>query len=787
MIEINQSFKINQRRYELVSFALSFFFGIVSARMILPGIPIILGSFLLAGTIVLLNRRNKANLRAALMLLVFLIGILDYSLIFGINSKLDAYEGKPSVYECLIIDSPVEKQSYVQYTARTLSVLYEGKQYNFNEKIFLRISKETVFRFGDNLAIEGECSSITGIRNPGDFDYRLYYKSKGISKVIKADNAVLLKKDSAGIIRTMLHLSKEKIIGTINEALPEEEAAILVGIITGDKADIDEDTREAYMKAGLSHILSVSGLHVGFLMLLLTYVLMPFRFEKKLKGTIILIIITYYVLLIGAPLPSIRALIMLVVLMMGKAIGREYNLLTSVSFAGMIMLVFNPLSVHDPGFMISFGAMYSIAIIYPVLYRILKCIPSAIRGAVAFSLSVWLGLAPLLAHYFNYISIISILLNLIAVPISFVITISGFIGVLVGIVSKTLAIYIFSVDYYLIGILTYLIQKASVFPMSGFNIPALPVYIYFLYYAGIGLVIAFLNNAFFRIYIRRFTLGYLLILVVAFSAYSLPSKDLKIVFFDVGQGDSCCIITPKKRVVLIDGGGSLQKGDYYYDVGGKITLPALLHQGIWKIDTVIVSHLHEDHMEGLLAVMEVYSVKNLILPKVSAGIGNVSEKTGVLLDMCREKGVKVYKLGKGDYINLGGGIRMDFLLPGEEAKPDENENSLVGMLIFENFQALFTGDIGKETEKLLPIEVIRSSVLKVPHHGSGGASSEEFLIEIKPRVSVISVGKNNFGHPSAEVLERLSNSGSLVYRTDDNGAVTITTDGKSMKVKTVKQ
>jgi competence protein ComEC len=741
----------------------------------------------LAATVVFLNRRNRANLKATLMLVIFLLGMLDYSLTFGINSKLDAYEGKSAVYECLIVDSPVEKQSYVQYTVRSLSVIYEGKHYNFSEKVFLRINKENTFKFGDKIAVEGECSSITGIRNPGDFDYKLYYKSKGISKVIKADNAVLLKEDSAGIFRTLLHLSKEKVRSTINEALPVEEAAILVGIITGDKADINEDTREAFMRTGLSHILSVSGLHVGFLMLLLTYLFMPFRLEKRLEGAIILMVITYYVLLIGAPLPSVRALIMLAVLMVGKAAGREYDLLASVSFAGIVILIFNPLAVHDPGFMISFGAMYSIALVYPILYCMLRSIPSAIRSAAALSMSVWLGLAPVLAYYFNYISIISIIFNIIAVPLSFVITIAGFIGVLVGIASRTLALYIFSVDYYLISLLDYLVQKASSLPLSGFNIPTLPFYIYILYYAGIGLMIAFFHIGFFRIYIRRFLLSYLIVLAVALSVYSLPSGDLRMIFLDVGQGDSCCIITPKKRVVLIDGGGSLQKGDYYYDVGGKITLPALLHQGIWRIDTVIVSHLHEDHMEGLLGVMEVYSVKNLILPKVSAGPGVVSEKTGALLDMCREKGVKVYKLGKGDYINLGEGVRMNFLLPGEEAKTDENENSLVGMLVFGDFHALFTGDIGKGTEGLLPLGSIKASVLKVPHHGSGGASSEEFLTGVKPRISVVSVGKNNFGHPSSDVLKRLSSSGSLVYRTDENGAVIITTDGKSMRVRTVRQ
>jgi competence protein ComEC len=221
-------------------------------------------------------------------------------------------------------------------------------------------------------------------------------------------------------------------------------------------------------------------------------------------------------------------------------------------------------------------------------------------------------------------------------------------------------------------------------------------------------------------------------------------------------------------------------------VGGKITLPALLHQGIWRIDTIIVSHMHDDHMEGLLKVIEVFQVKNLIIPKVSAGIDNISRNSEALLDLCSIKGIKVYRLGKGDHINLGRGVRMDFLLPGEEAKADENQNSLVGILSYGNFNTLLTGDIGTATEAELAPGIIRSSILKVPHHGSGGSSSEEFLTEVNPKVSIVSVGKNNFGHPSPETMKRLSDSGSLVYRTDEAGAVIVTTDGENMKVKTTK-
>nr|HPM00404.1 ComEC family competence protein [Bacillota bacterium] len=305
----------------MASFAFSFFFGILTASIILPGIPIILGGFLLSGAAVLINRKNKPNLKAVFMLLVFLVGMADYSLAYRAESRLDAFDGKTAVYECLITDNPVERGKYLQYPARSISVQYEGKHYNFSEKVFLKIDADTVFKFGDKLSIRGQCSDIAGIRNPGDFDFKLYYKNKGIAKQIAADRAALLKENSAGVFKAMLYYSKEKVRSIINEALPQEEAAVLTGIITGDKADMDEDMKEAYMKTGLSHILSVSGLHVGFLMMLLTYLLMPFKLDKRLQGAVTLLITVYYVLLIGAPFPSVRAVIMLAVLMAGKAAG----------------------------------------------------------------------------------------------------------------------------------------------------------------------------------------------------------------------------------------------------------------------------------------------------------------------------------------------------------------------------------------------------------------------------------------------------------------------------------
>jgi competence protein ComEC len=265
MVEINRDMAAEPGRYDMACLALSFLCGVLAASLILPGVVIMLGSFLLSAAALVINRKRRTSLKAAFMLVVFLSGMLDYSLAVSSGSELVLAGAEPMAYECVIRGNPVDKGAFLQYTAKCTALLHGGKRYNFHETVFLKIDKTEPFEFGDKVSVTGISTEINGRRNPGDFDYRLYYKSKGINRVITADGAQLLEKDSAGIFSRLLYLSKEKVKSIINQALPSEEAAILTGIIIGDKGDIDEDTRDAYMKTGLSHILSVSGLHVVYL------------------------------------------------------------------------------------------------------------------------------------------------------------------------------------------------------------------------------------------------------------------------------------------------------------------------------------------------------------------------------------------------------------------------------------------------------------------------------------------------------------------------------------------
>ncbi len=253
-------------------------------------------------------------------------------------------------------------------------------------------------------------------------------------------------------------------------------------------------------------------------------------------------------------------------------------------------------------------------------------------------------------------------------------------------------------------------------------------------------------------------------------------------FVDVGQGDCTFIITPQNKKILIDGGGSLTDD---FDVGKKTLIPYLLDRGCNLLDYVIISHLDTDHVGGIITVLEELKVGNVIISKQFED----SENYHKFLDIVKEKNIKVNVVEAGTRINIEENLYFDVLWPNSKqviSKNSINNNALVCKLIYKNFTMLFTGDIEKESENILisqysNTDKLRSNVLKVAHHGSKTSSTQNFLDLVKPKIALIGVGENNnFGHPNQEVIKRLKNCGTKIFRTDKNGEISIKVNSKGI-------
>jgi competence protein ComEC len=779
-------------RYLLFAFASAIFLGCFLFSIKFINSFIMMPVLALVCLFAFLNRKNKAMLIFPSLVLAMLFGAFLYHQEMNKQSSLMQFTGKTITLQAIAAEDPIPTTSGNKLLLKDVYYIQNNKMYKCVEKVQLYIGKEDKLRFGDQLKFIAEIEPIANLRNFGDFDFLKYYKSKGI--YVKAYTAEITKlvPNKGGFFATLMHNCNVKIKSTIFLALPKTEAALLYGILTGSKTEIDPDVMQVFSRTGLAHILSVSGLHVGFLVLLLTYLLKPFKLSKKLHSVVVFVIVLIYILLIGAPVPAVRALLMLAVMLGGNALGKKYDLNASASLGTILLLVYNPLLIHDPSFIISFACIYAISFFHQPINHAIRFMPILIRSSIALSVAVWIGITPILIFYFNYISMINILLNVLAVPIAFLITLAGFVAVIVGIIFQPLSIFIFAASYYLIKVLYFISEKSLLLPFAGFNIPSLGWYSYMIYYLGASVLIEdfwkYKSLGFKRKYKAVIAIGICLVIFINL----MPSSSMKIYYLDVGQGDSSVIKTPNNKVIVVDGGGSGEWEKSNFNVGEKLTLPALRHLGIWQIDTVIVSHIHDDHLGGVISILESYKVKRVMLPDSDKyGEGEfTSANFEKLKAICKAKKISVIYLKGHSSIKVSKNVELSVLAPDEPyiqgTDSDVNNSSMVFKLRYKEFDALFTGDIQAEAELRLLDKDIQCDVLKVAHHGSPYSSTEYFIELADPEVSIISVGRNNYGHPSEEIIERLKQNESQVYRTDLSGAVMLSTDGKSLSIRTVR-
>ena len=275
----------------------------------------------------------------------------------------------------------------------------------------------------------------------------------------------------------------------------------------------------------------------------------------------------------------------------------------------------------------------------------------------------------------------------------------------------------------------------------------------------------------------------LIILLITFTIIKKQCNTLNINFVDVGQGDSCFIITPKKKTILVDGGGSQSKE---FDVGKSTLLPYILNKGYTQLDYIVISHFDYDHVGGILYIMQEIKVKNIIIGKQFEDSKNYEK----FVNLVQQKDIKVRIVEAGEDIKIEKNLNFNVVWPNSKSQISDNSinnNSLVFKMKYKKFSMLFTGDIEEIAEKKIlqtcNVKNLESLVLKVPHHGSKTSSSQEFLDAVRPKIALIGVGKNNkFGHPSDITLEKFKMYDTKVYRTDQKGEITLKTDGNKIKI-----
>lgn len=695
-------------------------------------------------------------------MLVALIG--NTQVLYLKNKYLEIYKDDKSIISAtaVVIKGPSEGEYNYKYTVKARTGKYKNKKFI----VYINKKNKKLLEYGNLIEIKGEYSAPEVARNYKGFDYSQYLKTLNIYGTIKVEEPKIINKNQLSPILISINNIKEKMIDNANKNMPKRTANLLLGILIGERDNIQEDIIESFRTANLSHILAVSGAHTSYIILGITYLISKSKTPKRIGYIITIINLLIFIIITGASYSVVRACIMAIVVIGAKICYRKENFFTSICISLIIILIQNPFAINDIGLKLSFMGTAGIVIFNKSItnFFIKLKIKQKIAEALSVTFSAQLMIMPITILNFNIISLTFFISNILASPLLGIIIIFGFISIFISSILNPISKILFLILHIFLELLILVSKVTEKIPGSSILVRtpnilfAIVYYILILFFNYFFVIKQNPTRRFHKKIIKIITIKNIknafkviavvfLIMLLLTRIVRIINPTLKIYFIDVGQGDSTLIVTPKNKKILIDGGEGKTNVLFQY----------LLDRRINKIDYIIISHFDSDHCNGLIEIIEKMRVENIVMSKQS----KESEEYKKILEIIKQKNIKVSSVKAEDKIIIEKNLYIKILNPAEKFEfQDLNNNAIVAKLVYKNFSMLFTGDIEKAEENLAKKykNELKSTILKVAHHGSKTSTSEEFLKYVEPQIALIGVGENNkFGHPNQITIEKLKN------------------------------
>ena len=635
-------------------------------------------------------------------------------------------------------------------------------------------TSEALYHLGDTLSGTATLEAFCEATNPGEFDLRLYYSTQKIYLQATAESVCLKTRCQNPLIR-LADACATGLDEVYSSIAGEKSAAVFKAMVLGNRDELDEELSDLFSICGIGHILAISGLHISLLGMSLYRLLrragLPCIPAMLLGGVLIL----FYGLMTGNGVSTVRALIMFLACIFADAVKKSYDLLSAASLAAILMLLDSPKLLYHSGFLLSYSAVLGIGLVSPALTALFPGKNRLLRNFLG-SLSIQLMTTPVTLYFYYRVPTLAVFLNMLVIPLMTVVMISALAGGIGGLLDLRVGTFMIGPAVYIVRFYEWLCRWNVRIPYASITAGQPKLWQMLIYY---GLLALFLLVC--RIRPKRPAI----LLPVAGFIVLLNRFDprLQVTFLDVGQGDGIYIRTPSKLSVLIDGGSTTKTSLY-----DKILEPFLLSEGVTKLDYCIITHPDEDHVSGVLTLLQEgeISVKTLLLPEPLL----VSEECEELVLAAEEAQTEVVGFYTGMTITSGD-VTFECLHPDPDYEAEDmNGYSTSLMVRYGTFALLSCGDIGSAEEELLQDVLVSSApftVVKANHHGSRYSNTEAFYQSCLPEYTVISCGLNNsYGHPTTEALEHMEAVGTQILRTDLQGAVRFYTNGKNVKMRLTK-
>ncbi len=672
--------------------------------------------------------------------------------------------------EGLVVSDPTSTATGLKCVLSVTSK--DGKPLAEPVNIYVLAPRESGLVYGDELTVTGDFL-VSQVANPGGFDYQHYLEERGLYGLLSALYGGNVTKISAGNGHGLMELAywlKHRFEAAL-AYLPPEQRGVIDGIFFGDTSDIDTSTSDVLMKSGIYHCFSVSGLHVGYIVLFLSLLCQLMKQGRLQKLLLIAVCLFFYGAMTGFSAPVLRASIMCLMIYGADLFGREKNHFNGLAASALLILLWNPSTLFQVSFQLSFLAMFSILFVMPWLNRLVKKDFYG-KDALLVTVAAQIGMTPLLAYDFHIISIVTLLVSTVSCLIVGVMVIFCFAALIAAAFWPPLGA-LFLIPCGLLGTLIVKgVTAATALPFAYLFKGDFSVWLLLLMYAAIVLILVLP-------WLQRRRAGSALLLMACFVLFLLPlgqnRDELTVTFLAVGEGDAIYIHTPAGEDLMIDACDKGNKGEVYY-----IIRPYLLYQGVNHIDRMILSHNDIDHSGGVSYLNEFFGISSYVLVKAAA---YTYEE---LSAQAMADGAELTWVSAGDVLNLGGNATLEIFYPDGAEEAYGNELSMVARLSYGDFSVLFTGDVeeGGISSLLTSGQDISADILKIPHHGSKYSYDEDFYEAVSPEHMVISVGKNSYGHPYEGIIDYCAAQSIDCFRTDLDGAVTVISDGSGYEITT---
>ncbi|RJQ84623.1 MAG: DNA internalization-related competence protein ComEC/Rec2 [Desulfobacteraceae bacterium] len=714
-----------------------------------------------------------------------------------------------------VVDEPPEGTDMRRQFTLRADHLYRGQRaIAVRGKIRVSVRGETErLHRGDRVTVSGHLHAIRSFCNPDGFAYERYMALQGVHARLYTE-AERMRIEPAGHlgwrgrvdeIRRNLALRMDRALGDF----PPASVHLLQALTLGERGGLDEELKEAFSRAGVSHVLAISGLHVGmvavaaFAFFSRLLVWMPALRERgwvrRSAALLSLLPIVGYGLLAGLSPSTQRAVLMAAVFLLTFWIGRPHDWLNALAAAALVILMVAPPALMSVSFQLSFAAVLAIllgmrTLPFPTaqpadpLWRRWGGRGIAFLGVSL--LAVW-GTAPLVMRYFNQVCWVGPLSNLLVVPlVGFWVVPAGLLGILCTPFGAGVSGVCWKAAAFGLNVIVAWVQAIAGFDFAASSVVTPTLLEMALFYLLTATLFLWKHRS-----LRIAGLAVVIAAGAADAGYWLArrftGRQMTVTAVDVGQGSANVLQLPGGYTVLVDGGGFSDNSAF--DIGRAVLAPYLWSNKIKTIDLIILTHANSDHLNGLLFILRRFKVHRIWSNHESAPTAGY----GQWQEIIAKRAIEHIAFDRLPLQTNYGPVRLEILGPLQDfllrraAEPwrDANNNSLVVRASWKELSFLFTGDIMVQAENELlrrhGAERLQSTIFFVPHHGSKSSSSTAFIQAVQPREGIIAAGWNNrFNFPDPAVLQRLEQAGCRVWRTDQCGAVTIRTDGIAYRMQT---